>query len=464
MPQACSRSFSIHSTLGTVHIRGNITQDLRVDVHRPLHNLLLHPTARSLDLLNIAAGVYAVDRAIRRKAIDGNETGIRTLHLDFAVHDLDFWQTTEITESVTRILCFLTDENWSLRFVRAEADRQPTQPQSRFDFPWKTCPRRIALFSGGLDSAAGLANRVLAGTHDFLLLTVGHHNRLRGHCIGQIAQLSQQTGTPRQMHMTLDVQQISGVASRMSKQELSQRSRAFLFTAAAAAVAQTCKVSDIEVFENGVGAINFPLMTGMLTGGLATRGAHPTFLKWMSELASSVVDQPIRYTLPFFKKTKAEMLLPLRQHGLSDWLQRSRSCVHTSLRQRKVSHCGQCAGCIERRQAFSSAGINERIEGVYSDDLLTDPPLTSDNADYLQRYIDEAANWLSGDDAIRRRLAQHLRLTNVPAMQYTAIARQQRRHAQEVIDKLGHLTARRISKGAVSSRRAPALLLSETSP
>ena len=94
------------------------------------------------------------------------------------------------------------------------------------------------------------------------------------------------------MHTTLVVHQSGGVAKRMSNQEQSQRSRAFLFAAVAAVVAQASKVSDVEVFENGVGAINLPLMTGMLAGGLATRGAHPTFLKWINKDRIEVFENP----------------------------------------------------------------------------------------------------------------------------------------------------------------------------
>src|SRR5690606_29891616 len=126
-----------------------------------------------------------------------------------------------------------------------------------------------------------------------------------------------------------------GAAKRISLQERSQRSRAFLFYATAAVIAQACEIENIEVFENGVGAINLPLMTGMLAGGLATRGAHPTFLKLMSQLASAVAEKPIRYSLPFATQTKAEMLAPLKAHRLDSWAQLSRSCVHTSWRERK---------------------------------------------------------------------------------------------------------------------------------
>ncbi|WP_349283375.1 7-cyano-7-deazaguanine synthase [Polaromonas hydrogenivorans] len=396
-----------------------------------------------MDLLNIAAGVYAVDRAVKRQASTGNDTGIRFLNVCFSVQDLAFWQRSDITEVVEEILSFLTDENWSVAFKQAKAVSVPQQ--APLDLSLMRRPRRIALYSGGLDSAAGLANRVLAGMDDYLLVTVGHHNKLRRLCAKQIKELSQLTQTPRQLHSTLTVNLQGGVTKRMRQQESSQRSRAFLFCAAAAVAAQTCQIEEIEIFENGVGAINLPVMTAMLIGGLATRGAHPTFLKRMGELASHVAENPVRYSLPFAALTKAEMLAPLKIHGLEAWAQQSQSCVHTSLRE-KASHCGQCPGCIERRQAFAAAGIAELIVGQYSFDLIEGKTLAPNSADYLRCYLDDAAAWLSGDTSIRHRLHWHLSGTDVPSEQHKLIAERQYRHAQEVMTTLGHLTGQRLAK------------------
>ena len=444
-----TKLFSIHATLDRIHVRGDVEQDLRLLANVPWRSLPARPTDRGIDLLNIAAGVYAVDRVVKRQAGAGNETGIRSLQLCFAVQDLAFWQRSEITEAVEAILSFLTDENWSVAFEQAAGVFVPQQVP--LDLSLMRRPRRIALYSGGLDSAAGLANRVLAGIDDYLLVTVGHHNKLRHLCAEQIKQLSRLTSTPLQLHSTLIVHLQGGVAKkRMRQQECSQRSRAFLFCAAAAVAAQTCQIEEVEIFENGVGAINLPLMTGMLVGGLATRGAHPTFLKLMGQLASAVAENSVRYSLPFATMTKAEMLVPLKIHGLEEWAQQSRSCVHTSLRERKASHCGQCPGCIERRQAFSAADIAEPITGQYSFDLFEGKKLTPNNAAYMQCYLDDAAAWLAADATVRRRLHWHLRGTDVPPEEDRLIAERQYRHAQEVISTLSHLTAQCLVRAATS--------------
>ena len=416
-------------------------QDVRVLADAPLRSLLSRPTARAMDLLNIAGGVYAVDRISKRKASAGNDFGIRSLGVCFAVHDLAFWQRREVVEALTELLCFLTDDNWSVTFQSEALTPPPHERQLRLDLPWTRKPRRIALYSGGLDSAAGLANRVTSGVDDYLLVTVGHHSGLRHRCSHQVQRLSQLTDTLQQLHTTLVVHLKGGAAKRISQQERSQRSRAFLFCAAAAVVAQSCEVEQIDVFENGVGAINLPLMAGMLAGGLATRGAHPTFLRLMSRIASAVAERNVFYSLPFSEKTKAEMLAPLREHGLQKWAESSRSCVHTSWRVRRTTHCGQCPGCIERQQAFFAAGMTEITDGQYSFDLARGEPLVQESADYLRCYLDDAAAWLNDDAQVRRRLHWHLTGTDVPSEQHAGIADRRRRHAQEVLAAFGQRSA-----------------------
>jgi len=437
-----------------VCLRGGLTQDLRLLADAPLRNLLKRPTPRGMDLLGIAAAVYAADRAVKRSAAGSNDAGARDLHLSFAVHDLAFWTRTYISDLVGELVAFLTGENWTFSFEAAPEAAVGGIGQLALDMPWTNRPRRVALYSGGLDSAAGLGLQTVNGNRDYVLVTVGHQSGLRRRCSDQIRRLADLTQTPQQPHVTIVVALRKGVAKRISMQERSQRSRAFLFCSAAAAVAQAFEIGDIDIFENGVGAVNLPLMTGMLGNGLSTRGAHPSFLSLMSQLVSEVAGAPIRYALPFANQTKGEMLTPLKRHNLANWLQLSRSCVHTSLRERGKSHCGQCPGCIERRQAFHRAGISERVGDHYRVDVLAGTPLEMMNADYLRRYLDDAAAWLADDAAVLQRLHWHLKLTNIPAAEHDKIAERQRTHAREVASCYANLTPH----AATKRRRAPSSL------
>ena len=277
---------------------------------------------------------------------------------------LIFWTQPDIRNLLLEILTFLTDDDWAFDFKLAQQTLGDSGHQEFLDLPKDFHPEHGALYSGGLDSAAGLVNRHIAGANNFMLVTVGHQSGLHRRIERQIESLkrllkSTERAGPRILHSTLTTSLKGGKAKRMRQQERTQRSRAFLFCSAAAIAANEFGLNTIEMFENGVGAINLPLMTGMLSSGLSTRGAHPTFLRLMSELVTKVANSQIQFVLPFITKTKGEMLQELKlTDGVATWAQDSRSCVHTSLREKGKTHCGRCPACIERRQAFLSAGIN----------------------------------------------------------------------------------------------------------
>lgn len=434
--------YRISGAADHVHIEGEVQQSAKLNAEGFFEALLELPSHRCLDLLRIAAGIYAVDRISKRKKSGNNEHGIRQLHLTFDVQDVEFWRRSHINQLLAEILSFLTDDDWLFDFNEAKRAPDDLGYQDFLDLPRPFEPRHAALYSGGLDSAAGLANRFLEGKNDFMLVTVGHQSGLHRRVAKQLKALrclleSSQAGPVHMMHSTLTTSLEGGKSKRMRQQEQTQRSRAFLFCAAAAIAAKAYKVEIIEMFENGVGAINMPLMTGMLGSGLSTRGAHPTFLRLMSELSTQATEKSMLFILPFESKTKAEMLQIMKDStGLASWAQESRSCVHTSLRQVGKTHCGRCPACIERRQAFSVAGIDENLD-VYQTDALTEFLNDQNEADYLRLYQLEAMKWIEGAESSRRRMSNHLRLTDIPNEHDGGIMELQSRHSREVLATFG---------------------------
>ncbi len=420
----------------TVRVSGDVNHSLRFMLDSFFRTLPRLPSKRCVDLMYIAAGVYAVDRLIRRTTRARPEPGSRSCALSIAVHDLQFWDEPYIRERIEQILTFLTDEDWSVRFEAGCAwdGENGHQHPLRLSQPYQ--PSRVALYSGGLDSAAGLANQLIAGVRQYVLVTIGHQSWLRKKARQQIEILERSLGAPRLLHSAV----LTGLKGRpgvsLSEQEKAQRTRSFLFASCAVAAASAFEVEQIDVFENGVGSINLPLMTGSLFGGLSTRGAHPTFLRYMSELGSLATERRISFVLPFFAMTKSRMLKPLREHGLELWAQSSRSCVHSSWRIKGKSHCGTCPACIERRQAFAAAGIREA--NYYSTDIFHQSPRPGGDADYLRLYIDDAQAWLRGDARPRRRLYNHLRLTDVPDNEDGKIASLHIQHCLEVASVFRH--------------------------
>jgi 7-cyano-7-deazaguanine synthase in queuosine biosynthesis len=414
----------------SVRLSGDVLSCLRFLLDPFFNSLPRLPNERCIDFLNIAAGIYAVDRLSKRTARGHSVLGSRSCAVSITVRDPDFWNQPAVKAQVEGVVLFLADEYWELSFEPACKQDSENRHQHPLQLPISYRPEKVALYSGGLDSAAGLANRLIAGSSNYVLVTVGHQAWLRKKAQQQLKALQQLLGLPPLLHSTILTALRGHKAIALKHQERTQRTRSLLFTACAVAVASAFEIQQIEVFENGPGSINFPLMTGALFGGLSTRGSHPTFLRLMSELASAVVGYPIALSLPFAHMTKAQMLMPLRDQGLERWVQSSRSCIHTSWRIIGKTHCGTCPACIERRQAFTSAGIIEA--DYYSTDVLRGFPKRGADADYLRLYRDEAQAWLDDDPRPRQRLHTHLRLTEVPTQEDERIALLHTSHCREV--------------------------------
>lgn len=441
MPSPVFEQYQITGTADHVYVEGTAKQSAKLNADGFFKQLLVLPSQRCLDLMRIGVGVYAVDRISKRRK-QGEEIGARQLHLAFEVRDLGFWHQPTVTNLLVEILSFLTADDWSLEFRESRQGLGTGAHQEFLALPRPFQPKYAALYSGGLDSAAGLASRLLAGADEFVLVTVGHQSGLHARVEKQLSELNSlleaaKGSGAKLLHSTLTTSLEGGKAKRMRQQERTQRSRAFSFCAAAAIAAKAYDLERIEMFENGVGAINLPLMTGMLGSALSTRGAHPTFLRLMSDLSTQVTEAPIRFELPFQSKTKAEILRELKAcPGLPKWTHQSRSCVHTALRQEGKTHCGRCPACIERRQAFLCAGIQED-SNIYLCDVLNEELPDSTDADYLRLYRLDAARWLERAEIVQRRMTNHLRLTDIPTEQDDAIHELQRRHSSEIVKTFG---------------------------
>jgi hypothetical protein len=200
------------------------------------------------------------------------------------------------------------------------------------------------------------------------------------------------------------------------KQEWSQRCRSFLFAAAGAVVAAMSGVAAVEVFESGVGAINLPLLAGMV-GSRATRGSHPHFFRLMSRLVSFAAGRESGFHLPFMDRTKGQVVSQAAGLGLQELLRSTVSCVHYPLHERPRKQCGVCPACIFRRQAMAVAGIEEN--GVYKHDLFDSDQengqAQEDRLEYLRAFLLQVANLgpLQSGGPVPHRIRRHLFATNV---------------------------------------------------
>ena len=146
-----------------------------VSLSRPFSEAL---PAKAADLLDLALAVYAADRASPRD-FNGANTGQRRIHVRVELRNPDFWTAAGTAGHLQEFLFWLSGDEWTFRLDERKADETPAESQAfLFKIPPEP-PVSVSLFSGGLDSLAGLACRTMEDLSGSLILVSGYtHNRL----------------------------------------------------------------------------------------------------------------------------------------------------------------------------------------------------------------------------------------------------------------------------------------------
>jgi hypothetical protein len=340
-------------------------EDFRLDFEAPGRFFCGDLPPHLLDLMRVAMATYAVDRLVRRRANE-SRSWRRDLSVRVEVLDPDFWGSPEVLNRLREAVEFVTGDFWDFEFTKGCSSYEGTSPLLTRAFASES--PLICLYSGGLDSAAGLTHRLRdCADRPVLPVTVKHQPRQHVLIGDQFDRLRGRFGA-RIEPLVIKAAMIRPADSRWRKEESSQRGRSFLFTAAGAVAAVLSGSGSVEVYESGIGAINVPLMAGML-GTKATRGCHPEFMRRMSRLVSTVAGRDVAFRLPFLDLTKGEMVRDLKGTGLADLARETVSCVRYPTGHHSYQQCGYCPACLFRRQAMLVAGIRER-RGTYSFDLF----------------------------------------------------------------------------------------------
>lgn len=361
------------------------------------------------DLIELAAAVQMVDRMeCRPSARCGGDSWARELRLVVGVRNPDLWQADGVRRQLSELLVWLTDDEWAIDFVARAGSARPGE-SARFLFENPIEGEIVSLYSGGLDSFAGLALDVSEDAVPVLVSVVP--NTRQGASQSQtLDSLQEQLGiaVPRvavRCHLR-------GVQSR----ESSNRTRGFGFLAVAASVAAMSDISTVHVYENGIGAINLPYSRAQ-AGAHSTRSMHPKTLHLAGALFSAVLDHRITFVNTNQYRTKGELCrrLPV---SLRSVVPQVMSCdmafVH---RASKVPNCGTCTSCLLRRQALWSAdlgGLDRQTQ--YRRDVVDAGTTNPDAPRDLKMMLSQAARMkraLSGDKPMDRLLMEFPELIDV---------------------------------------------------
>ena len=355
---------------------------------------VLHLPHRVLDLLELAAYIFAADRLSNRGPRDAVEYHgwSRRFRLITKVRDPQFWKHTRVQSQLARALRYMTgDRDYSFSFRGGHA----TPPSSLFDKrgmgPRVPRDPAVILFSGGLDSFAGVIQQLETTAQDVCLVThqsspgsIKTQNRL----VEALLDRYPNRVAHYCFHCTLH-----GVRAA----EETQRTRSFLYLSTAFAVAQALRVDRCYVYENGVTALNLPKRQELMLAR-ASRTVHPETIALLQNLLATVAGSPFIIETPFVMKTKAEVFEILRTHKQRDLLSSTVSCSRTFRNLEAATHCGGCSQCIDRKFAAYAAGLGDidSGSGIYAFDFnrerITDPEVRTALIDYV-RQASRFARW-----------------------------------------------------------------------
>ena len=325
------------------------------------------------DMLDVFGAVYAADRRSKR-CFKGVATGQRQIGIRIPVRELELWTSPELTARLRELLSWVSEDVWDIEFVRRNPVPERDYSQGfLMDIPLEP-PVTVSLFSGGLDSLAGLAQHALDSPGGSRVLVSGRtHDRLAGQQDAQVRLIrgAWGRGFPVTSGNVWHVAVPFGISSgEAAQEEKSQRTRALLFLAFGTITALQARADTLHVFENGVGALNLPL-NGTQLGTDNYRGVHPRSLCMVEELFESILGESIHIDNPCVFATKAQMCRSLPAAGLAGVARETVSCDGYPQRVSKKAQCGSCTSCLLRRQAIFCAGLTDRDPGgAYRRDIF----------------------------------------------------------------------------------------------
>lgn len=315
------------------------------------------------DLVDISVAVHFVDRTIKRS------TDISySFELAMPVRNPDFFSSNEVRNLLKETLFWFTEDFWTFQFsVRPSEYCRHSEIQPRLFGSFSPLGEtEVALWSGGLDSLAGLYNRVKQNpSRKYVLVGTGSNNQnLRVQ--KNVAEL-----VKRKFNSSIEVVQVPYQIEVPEVEPKSrnryQRSRGFTFMVIGAVTAYLKGQRALNIYENGVGAINLPYSEAEI-GLDHTRSVNPVSLIMMSRLISTAIQEPFHIYNPYIFWTKAEMCKVLVEEGETELIKSTKSC-DSQQRNKEcgVIQCGFCSSCVLRRLALEYWGISDPTEYLPSE-------------------------------------------------------------------------------------------------
>ncbi len=392
--------------------------DMKLSGHAVVNRLSRALPALAADLLEVAACIYAIDRLVPRPAERQRPLGVvwtRSLWADIPVREPDRW--CQQIPLLTQLLHWLTDDDWVLEFSQLQSGAGVLDTSQQYLFDTVPPDAMPVLFSGGLDSAAGLAVELL---HSDAVGVSVHTNgwmwRVQQRVLAALNEASHHQCVPLRYRVSV-----------RDSTESSQRSRGLLFLAAGVATAWAVHQDHLRVFENGIGAVNLPYIRSQ-QGAEASKSVHPLTLRLVQDLASAVSGRTFVIDAPAIALTKAE-LLRCTPSAAREALGLTVSCdVGFAARVPLHRACGACTSCLLRLQSLTAAGLTSLL-----------PMDTHERRGHDREFNVNAMIWqvtrmracLDSPEPWRRMVSEFPELIRVPTLTQREVVRLYRAYVKE---------------------------------
>jgi hypothetical protein len=210
-----------------------------------------------------------------------------------------------VIRRIVEALFWFTGDHWEIEFVSRNASGRTAE--SQMGIPLTSEPSEcseIALWSGGLDSLAGLWNRLVdnPGSWYTLLGTGSNTVTLR---VQQRAKEIVSTEFPGSVRL-VQVPIRCDHTTQLPKNSI-LRARGFTFLLLGAVCAYMAGQKELCVYENGVGAINLPLRASEV-GWDHSRSVHPLSLGYVADLMSELLGLTFAIHNPFLFWTNSRFV------------------------------------------------------------------------------------------------------------------------------------------------------------
>ncbi|MBR0945252.1 MULTISPECIES: hypothetical protein [Bradyrhizobium] len=346
------------------------------------------------DLCEIARVVHEVERLLPKRIVADR---IDAFEVAMPIRSQRRWDKATV-KLLGEILRVQGNARWDFTFSARDPDKQ-TQLDRLWDgvnVQREASPTALALFSGGLDSASGLASLV-DRKDDIHIMSYFTGN------LAKQSQLVTDLGFKRHVQVQGRWNHPRGVRSGGSFNY-----RSFLFLALTAAEASANSVDRILQFENG------PLALAVAPTPIyrVTRHAHPRVHELAAQVFAKVLKRKdLRIENPFLEKTKREVVASLRKWAgtkakFVELVGRTETCWYLkssrivgSVDKTTNMACGVCVPCLVRKAALRSDDSATAVDFTNRRDPYFKSEIVRANVD---SYLDMAERMLAeGYDANR---------------------------------------------------------------